>query len=76
MSASQQALVGTLAVIVALYGIESLPNSMYDFLPIAYAGALHTLATGLVRRGTTPATTLAHNTQPASPVGGQRVRVG
>jgi len=49
MSPSAQVLASTLALVVALYGVDSLPNSMFDFLPLAYAGALHTLAARLRR---------------------------
>jgi hypothetical protein len=49
MSPGQQVLASSLALIVAVYGIDSLPNTMNDFLPLAYAGALHTLAARLRR---------------------------
>jgi hypothetical protein len=49
MPPSAQALTSTLALIVAVYGFDSLPNSMFDFLPLAYAGALHTVAARLAR---------------------------
>lgn len=51
-----QVLLGSLALMVALFAFDLLPNSPSDFLPMVYAGALFTLSHGLQRtRATTSA---------------------
>jgi hypothetical protein len=47
---TSQVLAGTLAFIVVVSTVDLLPNARSDHLPIAYAGALFTLAGSLVRK--------------------------
>lgn len=49
MGHEAEALVGTLALIVTFSTTDLIPNSRSDYLPVAYAGALLTLATTLRR---------------------------
>jgi hypothetical protein len=44
MPPRSQALAGALALIVALFLVDLIPNAQSDFLPLAYAGALFTLS--------------------------------
>lgn len=44
MRPSSEALVGGLAVMVALFAVDLIPNAQWDYLPIVYAGALLTLS--------------------------------
>jgi hypothetical protein len=44
MTSSAQVLVGALAFVVVVFAVDLLPNARSDFLPIAYAGALYSLA--------------------------------
>jgi hypothetical protein len=50
MPARAQALLGTLALIVALFAVDLIPNAQSDLLPLAYAGALFTLSNRLRRK--------------------------
>jgi hypothetical protein len=47
---SLQALLGTLALIVAFFTLDLLPNAISDLLPLTYAGALFTLSHRLSQR--------------------------
>jgi hypothetical protein len=49
MARDAQVLVGTLALVVVTFAVDLLPNARSDHLPVAYAGALLTLA-GVVRK--------------------------
>lgn len=49
MPASAEILVGTLALMVAVFTVDLLPNARSDYLPVAYAGALFTLSETLAR---------------------------
>jgi hypothetical protein len=51
---STQVLVGSLALIVVTFGVDLLPNSRSDHLPMAYAGALFTLAGAVGRSARKP----------------------
>lgn len=44
LTQSSQALAAGLAVMVALFSVDLLPNSLWDFLPLMYAGALLTIS--------------------------------
>jgi hypothetical protein len=50
MGSSAQVLVGMLAFMVVIFAADLLPNARSDFLPIAYAGALYTVAGPPFRR--------------------------
>jgi hypothetical protein len=50
MSRPSQALLAALALIVAFFTLDLLPNANSDFLPLAYSGALFTLSHRLSRR--------------------------
>jgi hypothetical protein len=54
---ASQVLMGSLALIVVTFTVDLLPNARSDHLPIAYAGALFTLA-GAIRRPVRKSVTL------------------
>ncbi len=47
MPGTSQILAGALAVVVVVFALDLLPNSASDYQPLAYAGALFTLAANL-----------------------------
>jgi hypothetical protein len=51
MPETSRSLVGALALMVAVFTVDLLPNSLSSFLSIAYAGALFTLSERLARQG-------------------------
>jgi hypothetical protein len=55
MPGRMQALASGLAFIVAAFALDLLPNSFYDLLPVAYAGALFSVSARVRRRRSAPA---------------------
>lgn len=63
---SAQTLVGALAIVVALFAADLLPNARSDYLPMVYAGALFSLSRRARRRSALPAP------ETGAPMPGQR----